>query len=163
MSYCNTCIHHDVCGMEGVDDEGMTYCADRLEPREDAISRDAVISIIEENKEDDADEWMGYPWKVTPNLLMDEVRKLPPVTPQEPSKDMVSRGVFEQVMWERDVAIDQLKELGYGFGEKPRTGHWIECEDEVKVYCSECKEISDYPTNYCPNCGADMQESEEQE
>ena len=40
---------------------------------------------------------------------------------QEPSSDMVSRGVFEQVMWERDVAIEQLKELGYELGEKIRT------------------------------------------
>jgi len=46
-----------------------------------AISRESVLSIIEENQEDDADEWMDYPWKVTPNLLMDEMRKLPPVTP----------------------------------------------------------------------------------
>jgi len=30
----------------------------------------------------------------------------------------VSLGAFEQVCWERDVAIDQLKQLGYGFGEK---------------------------------------------
>lgn len=37
------------------------------------------------------------------------------------SSDMVSRKVFEQVMWERDVAINQLKELGYGLGEKIRT------------------------------------------
>jgi len=32
--------------------------------------------------------------------------------------DTVSRGAFEQVMWERDVAIGQLKELGYGLGQK---------------------------------------------
>ncbi len=32
----------------------------------------------------------------------------------------VSEGVYEQVAWERDVAIEQLKELGYGFGEKIR-------------------------------------------
>lgn len=36
---------------------------------------------------------------------------------QEPC-DTVSLGVFKQVMWERDVAIGQLKELGYGLGEK---------------------------------------------
>ena len=33
-------------------------------------------------------------------------------------EDAISREVFEQVMWERDIAIQQLKELGYGFGEK---------------------------------------------
>lgn len=32
--------------------------------------------------------------------------------------EQVSLGVFEQVCWERDVAIDQLKQLGYGLGEK---------------------------------------------
>ena len=41
---------------------------------------------------------------------------------QESSNDMVSREVFEQVMRERDIAINQLKELGYGLGEKQKTG-----------------------------------------
>ena len=39
---------------------------------------------------------------------------------QEPGNDTVSLGVFEQVRWERDVAIDQLKQLGYELGEKIR-------------------------------------------
>ena len=34
--------------------------------------------------------------------------------------DKVSRSVFEQVQWERDMALSQLKDLGYGLGEKPR-------------------------------------------
>jgi hypothetical protein len=38
----------------------------------------------------------------------------------------VSRGVFEQVRWERDIAISQLKKLGYGFGEKIEP-----CEDVI--------------------------------
>ena len=46
---------------------------------------------------------------------------------------------------------------------KQRTGHWIECEDEVKCFCSECKEISDYPTKFCQNCGAIMVEPQESE
>ena len=37
---------------------------------------------------------------------------------QEHCDDMVSRGVFDQVKWERDVAIEQLKELGYVLGQK---------------------------------------------
>jgi len=46
---------------------------------------------------------------------------------------------------------------------QPKTGHWIECEEEVKCFCSECKEISDYPTQFCPNCGAKMVEPQESE
>lgn len=32
-------------------------------------------------------------------------------------KAKVSLETYKQVIWERNVAIDQLKELGYGFGE----------------------------------------------
>lgn len=35
-------------------------------------------------------------------------------------RGVVSLGTYEQVRWERDVAIQQLEELGYGFGEKIR-------------------------------------------
>jgi len=37
---------------------------------------------------------------------------------QEPSGETVSLEAFKQVMRERDIAIGQLKELGYGFGQK---------------------------------------------
>lgn len=33
-------------------------------------------------------------------------------------KDMVSKEVVEQIMWERDLAIKQLNDLGIGLGEK---------------------------------------------
>lgn len=32
MTYCSDCIHHKVCGNEGVDDVSMTFCADK-QPR----------------------------------------------------------------------------------------------------------------------------------
>ena len=32
--------------------------------------------------------------------------------------DYVPRGLFDQIKWERDVAIAQLEELGIFFGEK---------------------------------------------
>lgn len=35
-----------------------------------------------------------------------------------PAVDAVSRGVYDQIKWERDVAIEQLAELGIGFGAK---------------------------------------------
>ncbi len=42
-----------------------------------------------------------------------------------PCEEKVSIGVLKQVMWERDVAISQLNELGYGFGQKM----WISVND----------------------------------
>lgn len=45
---------------------------------------------------------------------------------QKPCDDTVSRGVFEQVMWERDTAIEQLRKLGYELGQKVEP-----CEDCV--------------------------------
>lgn len=37
---------------------------------------------------------------------------------QEPTSEMVHVETLRQVMWERDIAIGQLKELGYSFGQK---------------------------------------------
>ena len=55
--------------------------------------------------------------------------------------------------------------------QEPKTGHWIEkdgFDGDVYYDCSECGEsfclIDGTPTdnlyNYCPNCGAKMEESE---
>ena len=43
----------------------------------------------------------------------------------ENKEDTVSRGTLEQIMWERDTAIQQLKDLGYSLGEKPKEGDLI--------------------------------------
>ena len=49
--------------------------------------------------------------------------------------------------------------------QEPRTGHWKRNETIRVTYCSECgfgQYIDEYRTyNYCPNCGAKMQEVEE--
>ncbi len=37
---------------------------------------------------------------------------------QSACKDCGYKGLYEQVKWERDVAIEQLNELGYSLGEK---------------------------------------------
>lgn len=34
-----------------------------------------------------------------------------------PTLDVVSKGVFEQVKWERDIALAQLEKLGISLGE----------------------------------------------
>lgn len=93
--------------------------------------------------------------------------------------------LIEQIKWERDTAIQQLKELGYGLGQKPRMdaptnkserkkGKWTEkhhaYSDEESVIeewqscrCSECGRYDTRPymyyfsePNYCSYCGADM-------
>jgi len=35
-----------------------------------------------------------------------------------PAADVVSRGAYEQVAWERSIAIEQLREIGKSLGEK---------------------------------------------
>ena len=54
-----------------------------------------------------------------------------------------------------DAAINSLEQ-------ETKTGHWI--FDEVldrHYYCSECKSMGVDYWDYCPNCGAKMQEVEE--
>ena len=53
---------------------------------------------------------------------------------QEPCEDMVHVETLHQVMWERDIAIRQLKELGYEFGQKIEP-----CEDAISR--EDAKEI----------------------
>ena len=48
-----------------------------------------------------------------------------------PAADVISRGVFEQVKWERDMAMQQLEEHGIPFGG--------EADDVVNVVrCKDC-------------------------
>lgn len=54
-------------------------------------------------------------------ILVDIIKELDKAE-SENKRDLVSREAYEQIMWERDVAIQQLQDLGYGLGEKPREG-----------------------------------------
>ena len=38
---------------------------------------------------------------------------------------------------------------------EPKKGHWIKIHWKA-FRCSECNKISEYSTDFCPNCGADM-------
>jgi len=64
-----------------------------------------------------------------------------------------------QLKWERDTAIQQLKELGYGLGEEPRLANWeiytISLVDGEDIRCSWCKGIeANLNWKWCPLCGA---------
>lgn len=47
-----------------------------------------------------------------------------------PSADAVSKGVFDQIKWERDVALQTLEEHGIGLGAEPKTG-WIPVSERL--------------------------------
>lgn len=72
----------------------------------------------------------------------------------------------EKSVWAKDIqaicmAIDALKK-------QPKPGRWIANVDRwgdtlttVNGYrCSECKAFNTYKDNYCPNCGAKMEDEE---
>lgn len=52
--------------------------------------------------------------------------------------------IIEQIKWERDVAIEQLKELGYGLGEKIRTSEDCISREYIlsKAHCC-CDDFAD--------------------
>lgn len=79
----------------------------------------------------------------------------------------VSRAVFEQVMWERDIALKQLADIGKGLGEKMDDvapvvhGYWIMHDDEIlglTCECSNCHTETMGDGNYCTKCGTKMDE-----
>lgn len=74
----------------------------------DYISRQAAIDAL------DTGLW-GVEWDKA--LATAILKDLPSVQPK-PKPECSC----EQIKWERDMAIAQLNELGYGLGEKPRTG-----------------------------------------
>lgn len=69
--------------------------------------------------------------------------------PTEEGKEAIEKNAgIEQIIWERDLAIQQLKSLGYGLGEKPKenkgdpNGEWIPIKtrpltEEEKEYYKE--------------------------
>jgi hypothetical protein len=63
----------------------------------------------------------------------DEVRDAIQRIENAPAVDAVSRGLFEQYKWERDVAIEQLNELGLGFGQKI-DGRYLTREEYNKLF-----------------------------
>ena len=79
----------------------------------DLIDRQAAIAVA------DSSDYVGLSVedvkKVTDEVVKG-LKQLPSAPPEQPSREYVG-----QLRWERDLAIQQLKDLGYGLGEKIRT------------------------------------------
>ena len=70
------------------------------------------------------------------------------------NRDTVSRTLFDQIVWERDTAIWQLRQLGYGFGEKIRTdGDLISRQAAIDAFCKECYDTDGEICNRDDVCG----------
>lgn len=70
-------------------------------------------------------------------------------------------GAFDQVKWERDLAIAQLKDYGVSLGEKAELkkvihAKWISFVGFLHSICSHCGYTVKNKTKYCPDCGAIM-------
>ena len=48
---------------------------------------------------------------------------------KEPAVDVISKGLYEQIKWERDVALAQLEEYGVSLGEKADVAEVVRCKD----------------------------------
>ena len=66
-----------------------------------------------------------------------------PILVGTPTANVVSRGLFEQIKWERDIAISQLEELGIAFAEKV---------DGFYLTKEEYKELFEYRLMYEDLC-----------
>ena len=66
---------------------------------------------------------------------------------EEYKDNYVSVGVLKQIMWERDIAIEQLHELGYEFGEKIAE----EYKDKVMIDGQYCWQTCS-ATEHCKEC-----------
>ena len=80
----------------------------------------------------------------------------------------VSIGAYQQVAWERDIAIEQLHELGYEFGQKIDSNDgWIPCSERLPecdnkygwVSCIVSVIRSHYPTSSYDICDSPYDEN----
>lgn len=91
---------------------------------------------------------------------------------QEPSSDAISRQAVLKIIdgwYENNRDTENIEDLIIlitymaSVKQEPKTGHWkrriIDSGYNADWKCSECghKEMTDFPTNYCPNCGAKME------
>ena len=100
------------------------------------VRGDFMDVLISKNALLEEFEWL---LSVVNESSKDEVRDVIQRINNAPAVDAVSRGLFEQYKWERDVTISQLEELGISFGQKI---------DGVYLTKEEYEELLDYKWMY---------------
>jgi len=143
----------------------MDELSTRAQQTKDTISRQAVLDAMQKNHRyggRDIDCDGGYIEGGYRERLYDDVISLPPVTSQQKDEDIAKAFQFGLALGfgkkhdEMDKVIDEIKKV------ITPTGHWIYYRSEYGDYlnkCSVCEQDCGvgYPYNYCPNCGAKME------
>lgn len=83
------------------------------------------------------------PMKLKMSIALNTNKTLEEIIDDEPSEEVVSKGLFDQFKWERDIAIEQLDELGLSLGQKI---------DGVYLTKEEYKELFEYRLMYEDLC-----------
>jgi len=153
----------------------------KIEPCEDAVSRDAVLkkAVYTETEEG----WCGY------TVDVDYIKSLSPVTPKPTEcEDAISREELLKAIetWDKfgcdadtklvpykdhyipyihyDDVIKAIKGMPSVTPSRHKgQGHWKEPKNPYDIdgtyycYCSECECDANEQTDFCPNCGAEME------
>lgn len=121
------------------------------------IERNALIDEIQNGlKTEDKGTLTYYVFQA----MINELRNIP-------AADVVSKGLYEQIKFERDIAMEQLQENGIAFGAEVQRNRWLfVCEhaNRLDYECENCRghiqtiNEPDYILTYkrCPICGAIM-------
>jgi len=152
-----------IASMETDEEYGLEY--EQPEFCKDCISREAVYYYISSHINEIITE-SGTDKNAHTNAILrslaNGIKTMPSVYPE----NTVSLSAYKQVAWERDIAIEQLKELGYEFGEKIEASvlpnvHDINVgkiesttKNDLAVDCNNCKNNlhrGDGST-YCATC-----------
>ena len=127
--YCSDCVHKEVCGLEGLLDEGMIFCASKMQNYLEQQSCDACIS-----RRDMLDA-IGHGTTYTSEELQRIIKGLPLAMPKT--------GHWEWVQYDSN----------------PNIGNWhcSECRCVV-VECVNKDEEGGIPLyKYCPQCGVKIE------
>ena len=152
------------CAIEQLKELGYGL-GERVRTSDDAISRQGAIEAFSDMRD-------GFPKTngsvYTDISIVSVINDLPPVTPIQPCDDAVSR----QAVQEANTISIELKENPHQMWQriqnlpsvtpKPKTGKWIWSERKFidVCKCSECGCGSwEMEFNFCPSCGAKMEDS----
>lgn len=169
----------------------MSYVdeAPTIEQSEECISRKSVVEWLERCTDDSIehaiDTNLDFIPSVTPsyNSIKTELKPCEECISREEAKKLI-QGKIDDIPKNKDGTYGSMfgqyvnglycakTAISYMSSVVPQTkrGNWIETKDEcegVNFYdfsfeCSKCGKEQSFRSNYCPNCGADMRESEEE-